>query len=150
MDLTGLCKEERKRLLIDSVKSKSSLRFKIYSDIDPLSDKELEDFFEQVHDRIDYISDSPTFYRSEEAGDTIVQKSISTNTTEFLDLKTCIGYILRSESFNTNLTYFYDIIRKKDGTILFRSTNVFDEKRWIREERNKKIDDILNTAIKPR
>ena len=111
MDLTGLRKEEKKRLLIDSVKSKSSLRFKIYSDIDPLSDKELEEFFEQVHDRIDYIIESTT---------------------------------------ESHIMFFYDIIRKKDGAILFRSANVFDEKRWIREERNKKIDDILNTAIKPR
>lgn len=149
MDLTGLRKEEKKRLLIDSVKSKSSLRFKIYSDIDPLSDKELEEFFEQVHDRIDYISDSPTFYRSEEVGNKIVQKSVQTESREFENIKTLIDYIIESTT-ESHIMFFYDIIRKKDGAILFRSANVFDEKRWIREERNKKIDDILNTAIKPR
>ena len=150
MNLTQLSKDDKIKELIKDVKSKNSLRKKFYLDSGTLTDQELEDFFEQVHERIDHISDAPTFQFSEVVNKKLIQKSVATQTLKFQDLQTCIGYILRSESIESSITYFFDILKANDGSISFRSANVFDEQRRIREERNKKIDDVLNIINKPR
>jgi hypothetical protein len=147
MDLTQLSKEDKIKELIKSVKSKNSMRTKFFKDTHSFSDKELKSFFNQVCDRIDHITDSPTF-NLEEANSNLSQKSVQT--LKFLDLETCIGYILRSESIESSITYFYDILKANDGSISFRYANVFDEQRRIREERNKKIDEVLEIINKPR
>ena len=149
MNLTQLSKDDKIKELIKDVKSKNSLRMKFSFDVSILSNQELEDFFEQVHERIDHISDAPTFQFSEVVNNKLIQKSVATQTLKFQDLQTCIGYILRSESIESSITYFYDILKANDGSISFRSANVFDEQRRIREERNKKIDDVLNIINKP-
>lgn len=148
MNLTQLSKDDKIKELIKDVKSKNSLRMKFSFDVSILSDQELEDFFEQVHERIDHISDAPTFQFSEVVNNKLIQKSVATQTLKFQDLQTCIGYILRSESIESSITYFYDILKANDGSISFRSANVFDEQRRIREERNKKIEDVLNIINK--
>ena len=150
MNLTQLSKDDKIKELIKDVKSKNSLRMKFSFEVSILSDQELEDFFEQVHERIDHISDAPTFQFSEVVNNKLIQKSVATQTLKFQDLQTCIGYILRSESIESSITYFYDILKANDGSISFRSANVFDEQRRIREERNKKIEDVLNIINKPR
>ena len=150
MNLTQLSKDDKIKELIKDVKSKNSLRMKFSFDVSILSDQELEDFFEQIHERIDHISDAPTFQFSEVVNNKLIQKSVQTQTLKFQDLQTCIGYILRSESIESSITYFFDILKANDGSISFRSANVFDEQRRIREERNKKIDDVLNIINKPR
>ena len=150
MNLTQLSKDDKIKELIKDVKSKNSLRMKFSFEVSILSNQELEDFFEQVHERIDHISDAPTFQFSEVVNNKLIQKSVATQTLKFQDLQTCIGYILRSESIESSITYFYDILKANDGSINFRSANVFDEQRRIREERNKKIDDVLNIINKPR
>ena len=150
MNLTQLSKDDKIKELIKDVKSKNSLRMKFSFEVSILSDQELEDFFEQVHERIDHISDAPTFQFSEVVNNKLIQKSVATQTLKFQDLQTCIGYILRSESIESSITYFYDILKANDGSISFRSANVFDEQRRIREERNKKIDDVLNIINKSR
>jgi len=150
MDLTQLSKDDKIKELIKDVKSKNSLRKKLYLDSGTLTDQELEDFFEQVHERIDHISDAPIFEFSEVVNNKLIKKSVATQTLKFQDLQTCIGYILRSESIESSITYFYDILKANDGSISFRSANVFDEQRRTREERNKKIDDVLNIIKKPR
>ena len=150
MNLTQLSKDDKIKELIKDVKSKNSLRMKFSFEVSILSDQELEDFFEQVHERIDHISDAPTFQFSEVVNNKLIQKSVATQTLKFQDLQTCIGYILRSESIESSITYFYDILKANDGSINFRSANVFDEQRRIREERNKKIDDVLNIINKSR
>ena len=150
MNLTQLSKDDKIKELIKDVKSKNSLRMKFSFDVSILSDQELEDFFEQVHERIDHISDAPTFQFSEVVNNKLIQKSVATQTLKFQDLQTCIGYILRSESIESSITYFFDILKANDGSINFRYANVFDEQRRIREERNKKIDDVLNIINKPR
>jgi hypothetical protein len=149
MNLTQLSKDDKIKELIKDVKSKNSLRMKFSFDVSILSDQELEYFFEQVHERIDYISQSPTFQFSEVVNNKLIQKSVSTQTLKFQDLETCIGYILRSESIESSITYFYDILKENDGSISFRYANVFDEQRRIREERNKKIDEVLEIINKP-
>ena len=149
MNLIQLSKDDKIKELIKDVKSKNSLRMKFSFDVSILSNQELEDFFEQVHERIDHISDAPTFQFSEVVNNKLIQKSVATQTLKFQDLQTCIGYILRSESIESSITYFYDILKANDGSISFRSANVFDEQRRIREERNKKIDDVLNIINKP-
>ena len=149
MNLTQLSKDDKIKELIKDVKSKNSLRMKFSFEVSILSDQELEDFFEQVHERIDHISDAPTFQFSEVVNNKLIQKSVATQTLKFQDLQTCIGYILRSESIESSITYFFDILKANDGSINFRYANVFDEQRRIREERNKKIDDVLNIINKP-
>ena len=150
MNLTQLSKDDKIKELIKDVKSKNSLRMKFSFEVSILSDQELEDFFEQIHERIDHISDAPTFQFSEVVNNRLIQKSVQTQTLKFQDLQTCIGYILKSESIESSITYFYDILKANDGSISFRSANVFDEQRRIREERNKKIDDVLNIINKSR
>ena len=153
MNLTQLSKDDKIKELIKDLKSKNSLRRKFYLDggnvLSYLSNQEMENFFEQIHERIDHISDAPTFQFSEVVNNKLIQKSVMTNTMEFQDLQTCIGYILRSESIESSITYFYDILKRNDGSINFRFANVFDEQRRIREERNKKIEDVLNIINKP-
>jgi hypothetical protein len=149
MNLTQLSKDDKIKELIKDVNSKNSLRMKFSLEVSILSDQELEDFFEQVHERIDCISQSPTFQFSEVVNNKLIQKSVATQTLKFQDLQTCIGYILRSESIESSITYFYDILKANDGSINFRSANVFDEQRRIREERNKKIDEVLEIINKP-
>ena len=149
MNLTQLSKDDKIKELIKDIKSKNYLRMQFSFEVSILSDQELEDFFEQVHERIDHISDAPTFQFSEVVNNKLIQKSVATQTLKFQDLQTCIGYILRSESIESSITYFYDILKANDGSINFRSANVFDEQRRIREERNKKIDDVLNIINKP-
>lgn len=150
MNLTQLSKDDKIKELIKDIKSKNSLRMKFSFEVSILSDQELEDFFEQIHERIDHISDAPTFQFSGVVNNKLIQKSVQTQTLKFQDLQTCIGYILRSESIESSITYFYDILKANDGSISFRSANVFDEQRRIREERNKKIDDVLNIINKSR
>lgn len=150
MDLTQLSKDDKIKELIKDVKSKNSLRKKFYLDSGTLTDQELEDFFEQVHERINHISYTPIFQFSEVVNRKLIQKTISTETMKFQDLQTCIGYILKSESIESSITYFYDILKANDGSISFRFANVLDEQIRIRNERNKKIDDVLNIIKKPR
>ena len=52
MNLTQLSKDDKIKELIKDVKSKNSLRMKFSLDVSILSDQELEDFFEQVHERM--------------------------------------------------------------------------------------------------
>ena len=148
MNLTQLSKDDKIKELIKDVKSKNSLRKKFYLDSGTLTDQELEDFFEQVHERIDHISYTPNFQFIEVVNRNLIQKTISTETMKFQDLEACIEHILRSESIESSITYFYDILKANDGSISFRSANVFDEQRRKREERNKKIDDVLNIIKK--
>ena len=150
MNLTQLSKDDKIKELIKDVKSKNSLRMKFSLEVSILSDQELEDFFEQVHERIDHISDAPTFQFSEVVNNKLIQKSVATQTLKFQDLETCIGYILRSESIESSITYFYDILKANDGSINFRFVNVFDEQRRIRHERDRKIEIVLDIINKPR
>lgn len=149
MDLTGLSKEERKKHLIDNVKSKNSMRKQFYSDVAIISNQDLEDFFDKVYDKIDYISDSPTFNFNEVVNNRLIQKSVQTITITHQTLDDLTDFLLNDSQIESSLTFFYDIIKKTDGSVNFRFTNLLDEPRRIREERNKKIDDVLNIINKP-
>ena len=150
MDLTGLSKEERKKHLIANVKSKNSMRTQFYMDISIISDQDLEDFFDKVYHKIDHISDSPTFHFSEVVNNKIIQKSVQTVTISHQTLGDLKDFLLNDSQIDLSLTFFYDIIKKNDESVNFRFANVLDEPRRIREERNKKIDDVLNIINKPR
>ena len=150
MDLTGLSKEERKRHLIANVKSKNSMRKQFYLDAAIISDQDLEDFFDKVYDRIDHISDSPTFHFSEVVNGKIIQKSVQTVTISYQTLDDLKDFLQNDAQIESSLTFFYDIIKKTDESVNFRFANVLDGPRRIREERNKKIDDVLNIINKPR
>ena len=93
MNLTQLSKDDKIKELIKDVKSKNSLRMKFSFEVSILSDQELEDFFEQIHERIDHISDAPTFQFSEVVNNKLIQKSVQTQTLKFQDLQTCIAEI---------------------------------------------------------
>jgi len=150
LDLTGLSKEERKRHLITNVKSKNSMRTKFYLDTAIISDQDLEDFFDKVYHKIDHISDSPTFHFNEVVNNKLIQKSVQTVTISYQTLDDLKYFLLNDTQIDLSLTFFYDIIKKNDESVNFRFANVLDESRKIREERNKKIDDVLNIINKPR
>lgn len=146
MDLTRLSKEERKVHLITNVKSKNSMKKQFYSDVVIISDHELEYFFDKVYDRIDHISDSPTFHFSQVVNNKIIQESVQTITINHKSLDDLIDFLLNDTQIESSLTFFYDIIKKTDESVNFRFANVLDESIRIREERNKKIEDILKKS----
>ena len=125
------------------------MRKQFYLDADIISDQDLEDFFDKVYDRIDHISDSPTFHFSEVVNGKIIQKSVQTVTISYQTLDDLKDFLQNDAQIESSLTFFYDIIKKTDESVNFRFANVFDEPRRIREERNKKIEDVLNIINKP-
>ena len=150
MDLTQLSKDDKVKELINAVKSKNSLRNNFYIGNTGFSDQELKDFFDKVYDKIDYLTDSPTFTFTEVVNNNLVQKNVATLTIQHLTLDDLTDHLLNDKEIDASLTYFYDIIKVNNGSINFRFANVFDEQRRIRHERDKKIEIVLDIINKPR
>jgi hypothetical protein len=150
MDLTKLSKDDKVKELINAVKSKNSLRNNFYVGPTGFSDKELKDFFDKVYDKIDYLTDSPTFMFTEVVNNNLVQKTVPTMTIQHQTFEDLIDHLLNDKEIETSITYFYDIIKVNNGSINFRFANVFDEQRRIRHERDRKIEIVLDIINKPR
>jgi len=150
MDLTKLSKDDKVKELINAVKSKNSLRNNFYIGQTGFSDQELEDFFNKVYDKIDYLTDSPTFMFTEVVNNNLVQKTVATITIQHRTFEDLIDHLLNDKETESSLTYFYDIIKVNNGSINFRFANVFDEQRRIRHERDRKIEIVLDIINKPR
>lgn len=150
MDLTKLSKDDKVKELINAVKSKNSLRNNFYVGPTGFSDKELKDFFDKVYDKIDYLTDSPTFMFTEVVNNNVVQKTVPTMTIKHQTFEDLIDHLLNDKEIETSITYFYDIIKVNNGSINFRFANVFDEQRRIRHERDRKIEIVLDIINKPR
>jgi hypothetical protein len=150
MDLTKLSKGDKVKELINAVKSKNSLRNNFYVGSTGFSDQELEDFFDKVYDKIDYLTDSPTFMFIEVVNNNVVQKTVATMTIQHQTFEDLIDHLLNDKEIETSITYFYDIIKVNNGSINFRFANVFDEQRRIRHERDRKIEIVLDIINKPR
>jgi hypothetical protein len=150
MDLTKLSKDDKVKELINAVKSKNSLRNNFYVGPTGFSDKELKDFFDKVYDKIDYLTDSPTFMFTEVVNNNVVQKTVPTMTIQHQTFEDLIDHLLNDKEIETSITYFYDIIKVNNGSINFRFANVFDEQRRIRHERDRKIEIVLDIINKPR
>jgi hypothetical protein len=150
MDLTKLSKDDKVKELINAVKSKNSLRNNFYVGPTGFSAQELEDFFDKVYDKIDYLTDSPTFMFTEVVNNNLVQKTVPTMTIQHQTFEDLIDHLLNDKEIETSITYFYDIIKVNNGSINFRFANVFDEQRRIRHERDRKIEIVLDIINKPR
>jgi hypothetical protein len=150
MDLTKLSKDDKVKELINAVKSKNSLRNNFYIGQTGFSDQELEDFFDKVYDKIDYLTDSPTFTFTEIVNNKLVQKNVATLTIQHQTFEDLIDHLLNDKEIEASMTYFYDIIKVNNGSINFRFANVFDEQRRIRHERDRKIEIVLDIINKPR
>ncbi len=150
MDLTKLSKDDKVKELINAVKSKNSLRNNFYVGPTGFSDKELKDFFDKVYDKIDYLTDSPTFMFTEVVNNSVVQKTVATMTIQHQTFEDLIDHLLNDKEIEACITYFYDIIKVNNGSINFRFANVFDEQRRIRHERDRKIEIVLDIINKPR
>lgn len=150
MDLTKLSKDDKVKELINAVKSKNSLRNNFYVGPTGFSDKELKDFFDKVYDKIDYLTDSPTFMFTEVVNNSVVQKTVATMTIQHQTFEDLIDHLLNDKEIEASITYFYDIIKVNNGSINFRFANVFDEQRRIRHERDRKIEIVLDIINKPR
>jgi hypothetical protein len=150
MDLTKLSKDDKVKELINAVKSKNSLRTNFYIGPTGFSDQELKDFFDKVYDKIDYLTDSPTFIFTEVVNNNLIQKTVATMTIQHLTFEDLIDHLLNDKEIEASITYFYDIIKVNNGSINFRFANVFDEQRRIRHERDRKIEIVLDIINKPR
>jgi len=150
MDLTQLSKDDKVKELINAVKSKNSLRNNFYVGPTGFSDKELKDFFDKVYDKIDYLTDSPTFTFTEVVNNKLVQKNVATMTIQHQTFEDLIDHLLNDKEIKVSITYFYDIIKVNNGSINFRFANVFDEQRRIIHERDRKIEIVLDIINKPR
>lgn len=150
MDLTKLSKDDKVKELINAVKSKNSLRNNFYIGQTGFSDQELKDFFDKVYDKIDYLTDSPTFMFTEVVNNNLVQKTVATMTIQHRTFEDLIDHLLKDKEIEASITYFYDIIKVNNGSINFRFANVFDEQRRIRHERDRKIEIVLDIINKPR
>jgi len=150
MDLTKLSKDDKVKELINAVKSKNSLRNNFYIGQTGFSDQELKDFFDKVYDKIDCLTDSPTFMFTEVVNNNLVQKTVATLTIQHRTFEDLIDHLLKDKEIEASITYFYDIIKVNNGSINFRFANVFDEQRRIRHERDRKIEIVLDIINKPR
>ena len=133
-DISYLDKEERIKSLIFNMEN-----------IDMMSkDKGIEnsilfEFFDKTWDKFSHTSDSPSFEYVTNSGES---KFISTATLKLNDIKSVIDFLL-SEEYEFKSFIIYNLYRDIDFVYL-RFATVDDMPAVIRENRNKKIDNILN------
>ena len=146
-DIRNLSKDERVEELIKS----NTDKLKYYNSSFPFSkvirDDDLRDFFEKVYHRIWYITDSPAFiYNVKEKDDLgkISMKSLNYSTVTMKN-DTLIGFVdlINNESLNDKFIVFY-LINKIDGVYHLRFSPIEDEELKKIENRDKKINQILD------
>lgn len=136
-DISYLDKEERiKSLVFDNISKNLNISSRKNLRID---DSILSEFFDKTWDKFSHTSDSPSFEYVTNSGES---KFTSTVTLKLNDIKSVIDFLL-SEEYEFKSFIIYNLYRDKDFVYL-RFVTVDDIPTVIRENRNKKIDNILN------
>jgi hypothetical protein len=142
-DISYLDKEERiKSLIFDNInKNQSMITFKLNPQKKQkgIENSILSEFFDKTWDKFSHTSDSPSFEYVTNSGEL---KFTSTATLKLNDIKSVIDFLL-SEEYEFKSFIIYNLYRDNDFVYL-RFATVDDIPTVIRENRNKKIDNILN------
>ena len=138
-DISYLDKEERiKSLFFDNISKNQNMMISSREHL-RIDDSILSEFFDKTWDKFTHITESPSFEYTTNSGEL---KSKSTATIKVNDIKSLI-YILCDEEYEFKSFIIYNLYRDSDS-IYFRFATVDDIPSVIRENRNKKIDNILN------
>jgi len=142
-DISYLDKEERiKSLIFDNInKNQSMITFKLNPQKKQkgIEKSILSEFFDKTWDKFSHITESPSFEYVSNSGDS---KFTSTATLKLNDIKSVVDFLL-SEEYEFKSFVIYNLYRDNDFVYL-RFAIVDDIPAVIRENRNKKIDNILN------
>lgn len=138
-DISYLDKEERiKSLIFDNINKNQNM---IISSTEHLriDDSMLSVFFDKTWDKFSHITESPSF---EYIRNDNQLTRISTATIKVNDIKSLIN-VLCNDEYEFKSFIIYNLYRDSES-IYFRFATVDDIPSVIRENRNKKIDNILN------
>jgi hypothetical protein len=138
-DISYLDKEERiKSLIFDNISKNQNM---IISSTEHLriDDSMLSVFFDKTWDKFSHITESPSF---EYIRNDNQLTRISTATIKVNDIKSLINVLCNNE-YEFKSFIIYNLYRDSES-IYFRFATVDDIPSVIRENRNKKIDNILN------
>jgi hypothetical protein len=138
-DISYLDKEERiKSLIFDNISKNQNM---IISSTEHLriDDSMLSVFFDKTWDKFSHITESPSF---EYIRNDNQLTRISTATIKVNDIKSLIN-VLCNDEYEFKSFIIYNLYRDSES-IYFRFATVDDIPSVIRENRNKKIDNILN------
>ena len=142
-DISYLDKEERiKSLIFDNIsKNQNMITFKLNPQKKQkgIENSILSEFFDKTWDKFSHITESPSFEYVSNSGES---KFTSTATLKLNDIKSVIDFLL-SEEYEFKSFIIYNLYRDNDFVYL-RFATVDDIPAVIRENRNKKIDNILN------
>ena len=138
-DISYLDKEERiKSLVFDNISKNLNIGISSRKNL-RIDDSILSEFFDKTWDKFSHTSDSPSFEYVTNSGES---KFTSTVTLKLNDIKSVIDFLL-SDEYEFQSFIIYNLYRDKDFVYL-RFATVDDIDAVIRENRNKKIDNILN------
>lgn len=138
-DISYLDKNERiKSLIVDNINKNQNMAISPREHL-IIDDSILSEFFDKTWDKFTHITESPSFEYIRNDGKT---KPVSTATIKVNDIKSLI-YILCSKEYEFKSFIIYNLYRDIDF-IYLRFATVDDIPAVIRENRNKKIDNILN------
>lgn len=138
-DISHLNKEERiKSLIYDNISKNQNMGISSREHL-RIDDSILSEFFDKTWDKFSHTSDSPSFEYVTNSGES---KFTSTVTLKLNDIKSVIDFLL-SDEYEFKSFIIYNLYRDKDFVYL-RFATVDDIPAVLRENRNKKIDNILN------
>ena len=138
-DISHLNKEERiKSLIYDNISKNQNMGISSREHL-RIDDSILSEFFDKTWDKFSHTSDSPSFEYVTNSGES---KFTSTVTLKLTDIKSVIDFLL-SDEYEFKSFIIYNLYRDKDFVYL-RFATVDDIPAVLRENRNKKIDNILN------
>jgi hypothetical protein len=140
-DISYLDKEERiKSLIFDNInKNQSMIKLNPQKKQKGIENSILFEFFDKTWDKFSHITESPSFEYVTNSGES---KFTSTATLKLNDIKSVINFLL-SEEYEFKSFVIYNLYRDIDFVYL-RFATIDDISAVIRENRNKKIDNILN------
>ena len=140
-DISYLDKEERiKSLIFDNISKNQNMMISPREHL-RIDDSILSVFFDKTWDKFSHITESPSFEYTTKDNEL---KYTSTAIIKVNDIKSLIN-VLCNDEYEFKSFIIYNLYRYRDSeSIYFRFATVDDITSVIRENRNKKIDNILN------
>ena len=138
-DISYLDKEERiKSLIFDNISKNQNMMISSREHL-RIDDSILSVFFDKTWDKFSHITESPSFEYTTKDNEL---KYTSTAIIKVNDIKSLIN-VLCNDEYEFKSFIIYNLYRDSES-IYFRFATVDDITSVIRENRNKKIDNILN------
>lgn len=141
-DISYLDKDERiKSLIFDNISKNSNLPRTSRSLINQIEVTELQKFFDKTWERFHFITDSPSFEYKDSQG---LMKFTSTSIFKMNNLDDLTNHLLQ-DIYDLKSIIIYNLYEDlTDDSIKIRFAIIDDTQATIRENRNKKIDQLLD------